>query len=193
MKTYGTTLVLMMASALLFTALPCGATEKDDGNFRLNDKPKQDHRRFELTDERIERIMGRLAKNDPNKAKELKQLRQDDPKKFKAELRETMREKFGKRFGQDNMRERPGRMSRGRNMREQTGKRFDGRKRFELTDERIERIMGRLAENDPNKAKELEQLRQKDPKKFKAELKETMREKFGKRFREHKGYKQKKK
>lgn len=57
--------------------------------------------------------------------------------------------------------------------------------RFELTDERIERIMNRLSETDPEKAKELEQLREIDPEKFKTELRKAMRERFGRRFREH--------
>ncbi len=127
MKTYGISLVLVMASVLLFTALPCGAAEKNDENFWLDDKPKQDHRRFELTNERIERIMGRLAENDPEKAKELEQLRQEDPEKFKAELRETMREHFGKMSRGRNMQERFGRMSRGRNMQERFGRMSRGR------------------------------------------------------------------
>ncbi|MDD5327144.1 MAG: hypothetical protein PHY02_04935 [Phycisphaerae bacterium] len=53
--------------------------------------------------------------------------------------------------------------------------------RFELTDERIEHIMSRLTQTDPNKAEELKQLQAKDPEKFKTELKEVMKEKFGKR------------
>jgi hypothetical protein len=45
---------------------------------------------------------------------------------------------------------------------------------FELTDEMTDRIMKGLAQMDPGKAKELEQLRKSDPEKFKAELKKTM-------------------
>ncbi|MHC4071223.1 MAG: efflux RND transporter periplasmic adaptor subunit, partial [Planctomycetota bacterium] len=52
-------------------------------------------RQFELTDERIDRIMGMLAERDPEKAKKLKQLRQSDPEKFKAELMKTMQGMFG--------------------------------------------------------------------------------------------------
>jgi hypothetical protein len=45
---------------------------------------------FELTDEMTDRIMSGLAKMDPEKAKELEQLRKSDPEKFKAELMKTM-------------------------------------------------------------------------------------------------------
>ncbi|KPJ66429.1 MAG: hypothetical protein AMJ43_08105, partial [Coxiella sp. DG_40] len=46
-------------------------------------------------------------------------------------------------------------------------------RRFKLTEERIERMMNRLKEADPEKAKELEGLRAKDPEKFKAELRKV--------------------
>lgn len=55
---------------------------------------------------------------------------------------------------------------------------------FELTDEAAERIMNRLKQSDPQKADELQRLRDKDAEKFKAELRKVMRERFGKRFRQ---------
>jgi hypothetical protein len=45
---------------------------------------------FELTDEMTDRIMKGMAQMDPEKAKELEQLRKSDPEKFKAELMKTM-------------------------------------------------------------------------------------------------------
>lgn len=47
-----------------------------------------------------------------------------------------------------------------------------------LTDQTVERIMQRLAETDPKKAEELQKLRDKDPDKFKAELRKIQRERF---------------
>jgi HlyD family secretion protein len=58
------------------------------------------------------------------------------------------------------------------------GKRPKGRQ-FELTDEIIEATMTHLKETNPEKAQELEQLRESDPEKFKAELGKVMREQFG--------------
>ena len=59
--------------------------------------------------------------------------------------------------------------------------------RFELTEERIEHIMNRLKETDPNKAAELMQLREKDPGKFNDELRGVMHEQFGKKMGEQMG------
>jgi HlyD family secretion protein len=47
----------------------------------------------ELTDERIERTMGFLEQMNPEKAQELKQLRQSNPEKFKAELKKLKSER----------------------------------------------------------------------------------------------------
>lgn len=114
---YGIILVLATAAILSATALYCraaedvnkqevkstepapaqsGAAEKED--IWSEDEAKGGPGRPELTAERIERIMNRLAETDPNKAEELKQLQAKDPEKFKAELRDVMREQIGKRI-----------------------------------------------------------------------------------------------
>lgn len=128
MKTsYRTILVLVMAAVLSTTALYCRAAEDvnkeevksteplpppaggviEEEDIWSEDTAKGGHGRPELTEERIERIMNRLAETDPAKAEELKQLQAKDPEKFKAELREVMREQFGKRF-RKRMEERAG-------------------------------------------------------------------------------------
>jgi hypothetical protein len=48
----------------------------------------------ELTEERIDMIMGLMAQRDPAKAKELEAMRKSDPEKFKAELKKTMTSMF---------------------------------------------------------------------------------------------------
>ncbi len=102
MKTsYGIILVLAVATTVLLTAaLPCWAVEKEEENIWLEDEPKRGHRQLELTEEKIERIMSRLAETNPEKAKELAQLREKDPEKFKAELRKVMHKRLGKRVGE---------------------------------------------------------------------------------------------
>lgn len=47
-----------------------------------------------------------------------------------------------------------------------------------LSKERVDRIIDRLKQTDPEKAEELEKLRAEDPEKFKAELRKTMRARF---------------
>jgi hypothetical protein len=86
-----TILVLAMAGVLLAGSAVYGAPE-DAG------KRSRPRRGFELTDERIERIMDRLAEDDPEKAEELEKLRSEDPEKFRAELRGYMRERYGRRL-----------------------------------------------------------------------------------------------
>ena len=98
-KNYVTILVLAIATTMIFAApVPCRAAEKEEESVWSEDEPKGEGRRFELTEERIERIMNQLAEADPEKAKELEQLREKDPEKFKAELREAMQQQFSKRF-----------------------------------------------------------------------------------------------
>ncbi|MHC4062546.1 MAG: hypothetical protein ACYSR6_13230 [Planctomycetota bacterium] len=89
-KGYVTILVLTMAGILLAGSAVYGAPEDSD-------KRARPRRGFELTDERIERIMDRLAEDDPEKAEELEKLRSEDPEKFKAEIRGYMRERYGRR------------------------------------------------------------------------------------------------
>jgi hypothetical protein len=59
-----------------------------------------------------------------------------------------------------------------------------GPRMFKLTDEEIDRIMKDLKESDPAKAKELAELRKKDPDQFQIELREYGREQFGRIIRE---------
>jgi len=66
-------------------------------------------RQFQLTDEMINRIMSGLAKLDPEKAKELGQLRKSDPEKFKAELMKSMQSMRSRmKQGGSGMRQRQG-------------------------------------------------------------------------------------
>ncbi|MHC4758741.1 MAG: hypothetical protein ACYTE8_08790, partial [Planctomycetota bacterium] len=46
------------------------------------EKPDNQQRKFELTDEIVERVMQRIEENDPEKAKELEQMREEEPEKF---------------------------------------------------------------------------------------------------------------
>ncbi len=113
---YGVILVLAMAAVIILSILPCAAQrtgeEKKEDIWREDEPtgprgdprggprrgPGPGRRRFELTDEIIERVMKELAKSDPAKAKELAKLREKEPDKFKAEIREVMREQFGERI-----------------------------------------------------------------------------------------------
>jgi hypothetical protein len=97
--TYKTILGLLIAAVVLLAVVqPCNAVEKKEKSFE--EAPKGPPRWIDLTDEAIERIMGRLAETEPAKAEELAKLRNQDPEKFKAELRAVMRQQFRERRGQ---------------------------------------------------------------------------------------------
>jgi len=102
-------LVLVIAAMATVTVLPCSADEKDEKDIfsgeeprgprpgpRLGPGPGRGPRRFELTEEEIDRVMKGLQESNPKKAKELAKLREKDPEKFRDELRRHGREEFGK-------------------------------------------------------------------------------------------------
>lgn len=186
MKTgYVTILVLAMAMVLSTTALYCsatedvnkkelksteplapppgGAAEKDD--IWSEDTAKGEHGQPELTAERIERIMKRLAETDPNKAEELKQLQAKDPEKFKNELRETMREQFSKRI------------------KERAEKQTEPFGRGHMPPEmdmhwREDKYLDWLKENYADEAKKLAELNKKDPNLYQKQLELSLK-KYG--------------
>ncbi|KPK42942.1 MAG: hypothetical protein AMJ65_06990 [Phycisphaerae bacterium SG8_4] len=69
---------------------------------------------FELTEERMDRMLSMLEQSQPDKAKDLKQLRQSDPEKFKAELMKTVQSMFGGRRPGGNQGQRGGNAGPGR-------------------------------------------------------------------------------
>ncbi|MBN1392486.1 MAG: hypothetical protein JW947_06765 [Sedimentisphaerales bacterium] len=100
-KDYGKILALVITALLSAAALCYGAAEdvnKGEDDIWSEEAAKWEHGQPELTAERIERIINRLAETDPAKAEELKQLKEKDSEKFRAEFREVMREQFGKRM-----------------------------------------------------------------------------------------------
>lgn len=170
MKTgYGTILVLAMAAVVLFSAsLPCRAAEKGEESIWREEKPGRLHRRFELTEERIERMMNRLGETDPEKAEQLARLREKEPEKFKAELRKIMRERFGKRF-REQKGQRTGR--RGRHHAQDKPVRHGmrggparGQGRGMMMRERHREFLEWLKKNYPEEADRLAGLKEKRPK-----------------------------
>ena len=109
-------LVLVMVGVATVIVLPCYAAEKNEKNIWNENEsigpegpepgarpgpgpgrgPGRRPRRFEPTEEEIERVMKGLQESDPEKAKELARLREKDPERFMEELRRHGREEFGK-------------------------------------------------------------------------------------------------
>ncbi len=108
-------LVLVLAAVATVTILPCYTAEKDEKDIWTEGErrgpgsrsgsgrgpgpgpgPGRGSRRFELTDEEIDRVMKDIEESNPSKAKELAKLREKDPNQFSVELRRHGREEFGK-------------------------------------------------------------------------------------------------
>ncbi|MFB0553173.1 MAG: hypothetical protein ACETWQ_07650 [Phycisphaerae bacterium] len=109
-------IILVLVIAVVVTAVtvvPCSAQEekKDKKDIWTEDEqrgpgpgarpgpgrgPGRGPRRFEPTEEEIERVMKGLQEIDPEKAKELTRLREKEPERFMEELRRHGREEFGK-------------------------------------------------------------------------------------------------
>jgi len=176
MKTaYGKILVLVMLTIVLSAApLPCRAGEKVDESIWLEDEPGRRHRRFglefDLTDEKIEQTMNRLAETDPEKAKELKELREEDSEKFKTELRKILRERLGRRFREHRERGfgphgKPGKPGKP-GMPSRPGMR------------RHAQLLDWLGENYPEEAEELAKLKDEEPELYKQKCRLSFR-KYG--------------
>ena len=98
-------LILAMTAVLTVSNQPCAGdqngeesifTEDDDRGPERGPRRGPGRGRFELTDEELDRILKDLKERSPEKAKELTELRKEDPDKFREELRRHAREEFGK-------------------------------------------------------------------------------------------------
>jgi len=145
-------LVLVLSVlVLLVPSLTYGEEQKDEENILRDDRPR--YGKSELTEERIEHMMGQIAENDPAKAKELAKILEENPEKFKVELHKYMRGQFSRRGG-------GGRSGRGgpdgeRGMR-RGGSSRGGRGMHEGHIEWLKK-------NYPEKAEQLEKLREENP------------------------------
>lgn len=198
MKTFYKNILFLAVAAIVLAncPTPCGAAEEDDSFWQ--DEPSRRHRRPELTEEKIELMMDRMAEKNPQRAKELAELRDKDPKEFKRAIhkefakwhrmqRSQGREEF-KGYGREPRgpgREHGRRGERGfdddrgdRGERGRRGKRGD-RRRGPERQERIRRksdeLLEWLEQNYPEKGKELAQLREKDPELFRERMKVSLK------------------
>lgn len=162
-KLFLTTFTFLMVSLLL---PPTSVIAEED---IWTDEPPSQSRRFELTDERIERILKMIAEKTPERAEQLKRLRKDNPEKFKeqiwAELDKMQPPQRGGPEGprpdRDSMRRGPGEpsdpMSR--------GPRRGGRWR-ENMQRSHEEYINWLEKNYPEEAQALEELEETDPEQY---------------------------
>jgi hypothetical protein len=115
---YGLFLILMLVGMITVSTLPCraqGTSDEKNGEEKKEDiwteegpggpggrggpgrsGPPRRGPRFDLTDEEIGRILKSIKESNPEKAKELIEIRKHDPNNFQEQLREQGRDEFGK-------------------------------------------------------------------------------------------------
>lgn len=181
-KCCGAILVLSAAALIvLSTALPVQAADTIEKEAWWTDEPGARHRRFKPTEERIEQIMRELRESDPAKAKELEQLRKEDPERFQAEVRKIIAREFHARKGHrfsggvgQGPEKKPAMMP----LRKGKGEGTRGRRPSNGNREFIEW----LEKNYPQEAKKLARLRKDKPKLFDREIR-LLLEKYSNIFR----------
>lgn len=170
-------IVVLAGTLLLAAGQLCGAAERGDkDSFWSEGGPRRHGKGFELTEERIERILKRLAETDPKKAEQLSKLRERDPEKFKAELRETLREQFSKRKKERGFHSPMG-SEKGDRPFHRRSPGGGGWEHGEGMRERHREYLEWLEKNDPEEAKRLTELREKNP--------EYYHKRLGYRFKRH--------
>jgi len=135
---------------------------------------KDGFRWFRLTDEAIERIMKTVKEKDPAKAEQLERLRSDDTDAFENELRKIMPEYFGRKR----------QMHRQRGMWPEHGPPPKGAHKEHMRPEfghpdvnrpyMRQKYLKWLEETHPEKAVELENIRDENPELFKKRLQRGM-------------------
>ena len=115
---YGLFLILMLVGMITVSTLPCraqGTSEEKKEEEKKEDiwteegppgpggrggpgrsGPPRRGPRFDLTDEEIGRILKSIKESNPEKAKELENMRKTDPNNFQEQLRENGGEELGK-------------------------------------------------------------------------------------------------
>lgn len=204
-----TTKLTILVSVLILTLTAFTYAQQDQDDI-WNDGPgkkvreNQRQRQRELTPERIEQILDRIAQSNPERAEELRNLQKDDPQAFENELRQMLRKAMAKRREASGERQgfrdikgnRAGQNFEGRRS-DRDGKgmpgrgkgdrpnRLGGRGDRERMREHKEEFENWLQENYPQKAVELEKLEQEDPAAYRQQLMTTVR-KYGQLFRAEK-------
>ncbi|MCX5635682.1 MAG: hypothetical protein NTW55_07595 [Planctomycetota bacterium] len=165
MKTGWKVILVSLAAAIMLLAAqsPCRGAEKDDANnVWVEDGPAEPNRPLELTDEKVVQSMEWLEENNPQQAQKLTQLRKDDPEKFKQELRETIREQFGKKI-REHAGQKPPRESQ------------MGQEKGMWMREREADHLKWLEKNYPDDARKLGELKKKNPELYFKQLMHSMR------------------
>jgi hypothetical protein len=126
-----------------------------------------DRPRFMLSDDYIADLLEKIKQNDPNEAARLEKLQQEDPRQFRLEIRritwEQMKSERQSRLERPVLPEGPEGSDAMRNTRN-PGRIFNARDRArEQLGEMEQELISWLEKNEPDKAKELAELKENNP------------------------------
>jgi hypothetical protein len=156
-------------SLCMILPMPSAIAEEDI----WTDEPASRSRRFDLTDERVDRILKMIGEKAPERAEELKRLRKKDPEKFKEQIRAELAKMQppergrpeGSRPDRDSTRRRPGEPPARDDAPGSRGQRRGGRWRENMQKSHEEYIKW-LERNYPDEAQTLQDLQEKDPEQY---------------------------
>jgi hypothetical protein len=172
MKTSYLTIMVLSAVVILWPGVT-DAVAEDNNQTKMG--PGWRHRQMVMPEEVRERVLSRIEETNPEKAKELKRLLEEDPNEFHKQLRAHFRQEFRGRMrpqgpeGQD-WGDRP------RTRRQARSPRSGGKgpMRDRMWEKHIE-FTKWLTENYPDKAKRLEQLQQSGDEGYLEEVRKVMK------------------
>ena len=128
---------------------------------------------FMLNEEYIADLLEKIKQDDPNEAQRLEKLRQEDPHQFRAEIRKITQQQTESRH--DAGFERPESQTEMRNPRN-PGRAFRAREKArEQLGEMERELISWLEKNEPNDAKDLAGLKEKDPPAYKRRIADEMK------------------
>ena len=166
-KMFITTLTILSLCTIL--PMPSAIAEEDI----WTDEPASRSRRFDLTDERVDRILKMIGEKAPERMEELKRLRKKDPEKFKEQIRAELAKMQppqrgrpeGSRPDRDSTRRGPGEPPSRDDAPGSRGQRRGGRWRENMQKSHEEYIKW-LEKNYPEEAEELAELQEKNPEQY---------------------------
>jgi hypothetical protein len=149
---------IFIFALLAFLTINTIAAEKAEG-IDFDDKPQANKR---LTEDRIDRMLERIAKNNPEEAERLEKMREENPDMFMKKLHERIMQGPKRRGSKNSDRRSEG--SKGKGMHEEP-RDGDGPRgeRFAQMEKKKEEYLKWLQENYPDEFTRLQELKEEKP------------------------------
>jgi hypothetical protein len=169
----------MALAVLLLWLMPTVVTAQDEEDIWDEPRPEWRRERFAPEPEMVDEIMERLHQSEPERARELEKLREENPEAFLEEMRDIVREQIRQRMrerregDEQGAAERDGR--RGWRPDEREGRDRRGEYMRERFRRQTEEYMEWLEQNLPDEAEELRAVQESSPEQWPRRLGISMR------------------